>query len=85
MPKANVLVRHLDSQPGLDVLGIGAGRFERIVSNATGRHLLDKCRGLFTVTAVCRQNVADPPGGSSGTPVDMPGVDYVIRMHIMHM
>ena len=47
MKTAYILVRHLDSQPGVDVLDVGGGRFRRIAQNADGRRLIGKCHELF--------------------------------------
>jgi hypothetical protein len=47
MKTAYILVRHLDSEHGVDVLDIGGGRLVRIPQNAAGRQLIEKCHTLF--------------------------------------
>ncbi len=47
MKTAYILVRHLDTKYGIDVLDVGGGRFERLTQDSKGRTLFGRCKELF--------------------------------------
>lgn len=47
MKRLYVLVRHLDSGVGVNILDLAGGRFERITQDGSGRRMIERCRALF--------------------------------------
>jgi hypothetical protein len=47
MKRLYVLVRHLDSGPGVNTLNVAGGRFERITQDQSGTRMIEQCRSLF--------------------------------------